>query len=123
MVVQVDIEVKAGRFLESFGTKLYLGMYSPPVHAVLKPESDMLHLVVDDSSGDFGQNSIITCEDVVGIHLDGIFTLGASILQHNTTQHEVKLVLFKSDVSTAYQQLLIHPFFQIIQIMTVNGQW
>ena len=40
LAVQVDIEVKAGRFSPSFGTKLFLGMYSPPVHTVLNPGTD-----------------------------------------------------------------------------------
>ena len=65
---------------------------------------------------------MITCEDIAGIHLDGIHTLGASILQHNTAQHEVDLILFKLDISATYCQLPIHLLFQIVQIITIDGQ-
>ena len=97
-------------------------MYSPPVNTVPKPGTDTLHLMVDHSSGKFGLNMMIAPEDISGIHMDGIRTLGASILQHHAHHHGMRLIIFKSDVSAAYQQLPIHPFFQIIQIITVNGQ-
>ena len=118
LAVQVNIEVKAGRFSPSFGTKLFPGMYSPPVHTVPKPGTDTLRLMVDHSSGKFRLNTMIACEDISGVHLDGICMLRASILQHHTHHHGTKLVIFKSDISAAYQQLPIHPFFQII---TVDG--
>ena len=82
--MQVDIEVSTGRFWESFGTKLYPGMYSPLVHAILKPGSDTLCLMVDHLSSEFRPNSMIAHEDITGIHLDRICTLGVSILLHNT---------------------------------------
>ena len=47
--------------------ELLPGMYSPPVNAVPKPDSDMMRLVVDHSSGDFSPNSIIVWEDVMGV--------------------------------------------------------
>ena len=120
--MQVDIEVKAWRFSPSFGTELFPGTYSPPVHTVLKPGTDMLHLVVDHSSGEFRPKTMIAHEDISGVHLDGIHTLGALILQHHTNHHGTKLIIFKLDVSATYRQLPIHPFFQIIQIVTVDGQ-
>ena len=65
---------------------------------------------------------MIAHEDISGVHLDGIHTLGVSILKHHAHYHCTKLVIFKLDVSAAYQKLPIHPFFQIIQIITVDGQ-
>ena len=101
MAVQVDIKIEAGRFSELFRTELFLGMYSPPVHTVPKPESDTLHLVVDHSSRNFSPNSMIAHEDITGVHLDGIHMLGTSILQHRATHQEVDLLLFKFDISVS----------------------
>lgn len=84
--------------------------------------TDTLHLMVDHLSGEFGLNSMITCDDIAGVHLDGIHTLGVSILLHNAAHHDANLILFKSDVSAAYRQLPIHPLLQIIQIIPVDGQ-
>ena len=87
MVVQVDIKVKAGRFSDFFGTKLYPCMYSPSVHAVPKLESDMLHLMVDHLSGEFSPNNMIACEDIVGITLMVFAHLGlpsSNIMLHST---------------------------------------
>ena len=78
--------------------------------------------MVDHSSSEFGLNTMIAHEDISGIHLDGICMLGALILQHHADHHGTKLILFKLDISAAYQQLPIHLFFQIIQIIMVDGQ-
>ena len=83
----------------------------------------MLCLVVDHSSREFSPNSMIAHENIAGIHLNGIHMLWTSILQHKATHHRVDLLLFKSDISAAYWQLPIHPVFQIIQFMTINGHW
>ena len=40
-------------------------MYSLPVHIIPKPDSDMMCLVVDHSSGDFSPNLMIMWEDIV----------------------------------------------------------
>ena len=39
---QVEVEIVAGHFSGSFGTELLLSMYSLLIHAVPKPELDML---------------------------------------------------------------------------------
>ena len=76
---QVQTKIATKHFSELFRMELLLGMYSPPVHAVPKPDSDMMCLVVDHSSRDFSPNSMITREDVMGVWLDRLHTLcGAS---------------------------------------------
>ena len=74
------MEITTGRFSRLFGMDLLLGMYSPLVHAVPKLDSEMLQLVVNHSSGDCSPNLMITHEDITGVHLDSIHSLGASIL-------------------------------------------
>ena len=115
---QVDTEITAGHFSGSFGTKLLPGMYSPLVHAIPKPESEMLQLVIDHPSGDDSPNSMFVHEDVSGVQLN---SLGVSILQIKEENPHADLILFKSDVSAAYQQLPMHPLYQILQIVMVNG--
>ena len=116
------MEITTGHFSVSFGMELLPGMYSPPVHAVPKPDSEMLQLIVDHSSGNYSPNSMITHEDITGVHFDGIHSLGALILQIKRDDLNCDLILFKSDISTAYCQLPMHPLYQILQIVTVNGQ-
>ena len=77
---QVQTKIATEHFLELFRTELLPGMYSPPVHIVPKPDSDMIHLVVDHSSGDFSPNLMIVWEDVAEVHLDRLHTLGVSIM-------------------------------------------
>ena len=109
-------------FSKSFGADLLLGMYSLLVHAMPKPDSEMLRLVIDHSSGDCSPNSMITCEDITGVHLDGIHSLGASILQIKAHDLGSDLILFKSDIAATYCQLPMQPLYQILQIITVDRQ-
>lgn len=44
---QRDIEIAAEKFSPDFGTHLYDGMYSSPIHAVPKPKSTDLRLVTN----------------------------------------------------------------------------
>ena len=119
---QVWTEIAAEYFSESFRMELLLGMYSLPVHATPKPDSDTMHLIVDHSSGDFSPNSMIAWEDVVGVQLDRLHTLGVSIMQSKHNCPSADLILYESDASTAYHQLLMHPLYQILQIVTMGGQ-
>ena len=73
---QVKIKIVSGCFSDSFGMELLPGMYSSPVHTVFKPESNMMWFVIDYSSGDFSSDSMITQDDVAGVQLDGLHTLG-----------------------------------------------
>ena len=123
LVEQRDIEVNCGRFSAGFGTELLPGMYSMPIHAVPKPNSSKLRLVVDHSASTFSLNSMISREDIAGARLDGIKDLADSLIQfRRTCGNDTQLVLFKSDVSCAYRRLPMHPLWQVKQIITVEGQ-
>ncbi|KAG1821946.1 uncharacterized protein BJ212DRAFT_1547700 [Suillus subaureus] len=78
---QVDEEVWLGCFSLPFGPNLLAEMYSTPVRVVPKPNSTKLCLVVDHSAGDFSLNSIINLDDSSGVKLDGMHSLGLSLLQ------------------------------------------
>jgi hypothetical protein len=119
---QVDEEVRLGRFAHPFGPDLLGGMYSTPVHVILKPNSSKLHLVVDHSAGEFSLNSMINLDDSSGVKLDGMRSLGLSLLQFHREHGNVPLVVFKSDVSQAYRRLPMHPLWQLKQVITVNNK-
>jgi hypothetical protein len=118
---QVDVEVQLGRFSHSFGLDLLGGMYSTPIHVVPKPNSTKLRLVVDHSAGEFSLNSMIDLDDSSGIKLDGMCSLGLSLLQFRREHGNVPLVVFKSDISQAYHCLPMHPLWQLKQVITVNN--
>ena len=87
-----------------------------------KPESDTMQLVIDHSSGDFSPNSMITQEDVVGVWLNSLHTLDVSIMWIKHDFPGADLLLYKSKVLAACCQLPMHPLYQILQIVTVDGQ-
>jgi hypothetical protein len=118
---QADVKILAGRFSQSFGTELLPGMYSIPIHAVPKPESNKLCLVVDQSAGEFSLNSMIDREDIKGVKLDGIPSLGVSLCRFHAKNPEAVLVMWKSDVSSAYRLTPMHPLWQLKQIITIDG--
>ncbi|KIL54272.1 hypothetical protein M378DRAFT_92882 [Amanita muscaria Koide BX008] len=123
LIDQCRTEVEVERFSPSFGTELLPGMYSMPIHSVPKLGSNKLRLVVDHSFSDHSLNSMIPREEIAGTKLDSIKDLIDSILQFRRgSVHDVKLVLFKSDVSAAYHHLPMHPLWQLKQIITVEGQ-
>ena len=118
---QRDIEIKAERYLEGFGTVLLPGMYSTPIHAVPKPRSDKLRLVNDHSAGPFSLNSMIAHEDIAGAKMDSISDLAEALLRYRRAHPHEKLVMFKSDVSAAYRRLPLHLLWQIKQIVTIDS--
>ena len=120
---QCDAEVAAGQFSPAFGADLLPGMYSMPIHAIPKPNSSDLRLVVDHSAGDFSLNAImmIPHDAIAGCCLDTLKHLGGALLQYRHIHGNVRLVLFKSDVSLAYRRMPLHPLYQLKQIITVDG--
>jgi hypothetical protein len=97
-------------------------MYSVPVHTVPKPHSNKLRLVVDHTAGDYSLNSMIDRDAIKGTKLDGLHSLGASLLRFRAQHPTVELVMFKSDISQAFRRLPMHPLWQVKQILTVHGQ-
>ena len=79
---QVEAEVWKGWYLEDFGPDLLPGMYLTPVHAVPKPGTDTFQLINDQSAGEFSPNSMIHLDDIAGTCMDGIKSLGTSLLAH-----------------------------------------
>lgn len=79
MKEQVAKEMLKGRFLEPFGPDLLPGMYSMPVHTVLKLGVKKFCLVTDHSTGTYVLNNMITHEDVAGVTLDNVYDLGQAL--------------------------------------------
>jgi hypothetical protein len=98
--VQHDHKIMKGHYSPSFGTELLPGMYSPPIHIILKPHSDDLQLINDQSAGQFSLNSMILPSHIEGLKLDNITLLFDSILAFCRIpgNESVKLELFKSDI-------------------------
>lgn len=117
---QCDIEIEKGCFSAAFGPDLLPGIYSMPIHAVPKPNSDDLRMVTDQSAGNFSLNSMIPREDIRGYPLDNMKRLGDILLQIQWTEGNGPLTLFKSDVAEAYRLLSVHPYWQIKQINTLG---
>jgi hypothetical protein len=119
---QRDEEIKLRRWSQSFGSQLLPGMYSSPIGVVPKPHSDKLRLVNDHSQEPYSPNSMITntnpsfpldtIDDLVGVLL-------AARRDHGKNR---QLVLWKSDVKSAYRLMPMHPLWQIRQIVTVDGE-
>ena len=102
LLSQVKSEQEAGRLSPPFGPDLLPGMYSPPVHAVPKPASENLRMVVDHSAGKYSLNSMIDSKDIAGVKLDGINSFGASLRSFKAKDPISQLVVFKSDVADAF---------------------
>ena len=118
---QRNEEVALKRWSKSFGKKLLPGMYSSPIGAVPKSTPGNYRIIVDQSSGPHALNSMIP-RSQVKIKLDNIHDLGAALLAVRKKHPKRKLILFKSDVKSAYRQLPVHPLWQIKQVVTIDGQ-
>jgi hypothetical protein len=119
---QRDVEVQVKRYSESFRKELLPGMYSTPIHTVPKPHSVKLWLVNDHSTGEYSLNSIIVRDHIMGCRLDTVSDLVNALLRDHQNHGNRKLILFKSDVAMAYCHLILHPIWQIKQIVTVDGE-
>ena len=110
-------------FSEPF-LELLPGMNVVPVHTILKLV-DKLHLIVDHSTGSCLINSMIDQDSISGVKLDGIKTLGDSIRAFRASQPNslAPLVLWKSDIAAAYQQIPMHPLWQIKQAICIDNQF
>ncbi|PIL33308.1 hypothetical protein GSI_04758 [Ganoderma sinense ZZ0214-1] len=119
---QRDEEIALGRYSPPFGPDLLPGMYSMPIHVVPKPHSDKLRLINNLSAGPYSLNSMIRPESIRGAVLDGMPLFGAEIRRLRREFPGEPLILWKSDVSQAYRRIPISPFWQIRQIVTIEGQ-
>ena len=100
LLEQREKEINAGRLSELF-KDLLPGMNVVPVHTIPKP-GDKLRLIVDHSASTCSINSMIECQSISGVKLDGIRTLGDSIRVFRANHPDSLaplLVLWKSDVA------------------------
>ena len=74
---QIQTEVDADHYSAPFRPDLLPGMYSTPILAV--PRKGNLHLGNHQSHGKFSLNSMINCNNIARVKLDGIYELGESL--------------------------------------------
>ena len=119
---QRDEEISLGRYSHAFGADLLPGMFSMPIHVVPKPHSDKLRLINNLSAGKFSLNSMIRPESIKGAVLDSLPALGFEY--HKLCQQHPKedIIFWKSDVSQAYRQMPMSLYWQIFQVITIDGQ-
>lgn len=92
-----------------------------PIYAVPKPHSEKLRLVNHQSYGPFALNSMIKREDICENPLDNLWDLGADLLAFRSEHgYEVKLRMYKTDISRAFRNLPSHVLWQIKQIVKVD---
>ena len=115
-------EQQKGFFSNSFGSHLLPGMYSMPIYAVPKPHSTDLRLVTDHSAGSYSLNSMIDHSKVTGFPLDNVRHHGEMLYDIRRSIGNVSLTLWKSDIADAYRLLPMSPYWQIKQIITIDGQ-
>ena len=108
------------RYSAPFGPDLLPGMYSMPIHAVPKPNSDKLRLINNHSATEYSLNDMIPRDDV-GMRQDNVQDLAKNLLHFRRQFGNLPVWLFKSDVSNAYRLLPMHPLWQIKQVVTING--
>ena len=118
IAMQFREEEACSRFSPLFGHDLLPGMYSVPVHAVPKPRSEKLRMVVDHSAGSPSLNDMIDRDVIAGTKMDGMCSLNASLLEFREKNPHTKLVIFKSNMSMAYRRMPMHPLWQLKQIVT-----
>jgi hypothetical protein len=114
-------EQHKNRYSTSFGPDLLPGMYSMPIHAVPKPNSTDLRLVNDHSAGRFALNNMIDHSRVTGFPWDSLHHLGEMLLDVRRSIGNVPLTLWKSDIADAYRLLPMSLFWQLKQIVTIDG--
>ena len=97
-------------------------MHASPIHAVPKPHSEKMCMIINQSTGPYAPNMMIKCEDIKGFPLDNMRHLGDGLLACHHAKPNQRLVLFKSDVAEAYWLLPMHPLWQIKQIITIDNE-
>ena len=115
---QRDIEIRKGRFSESFGPDLLPGMYCMPAHAVPKPNSSDLRMVTDHSASPYSLNSMVYHDQVTGYPLDNMTHMGEMLIAHHRlASDDRKTVVWKSDIAEPYPlatpALLVFLFLSI----------
>ncbi|THU76079.1 hypothetical protein K435DRAFT_879754 [Dendrothele bispora CBS 962.96] len=117
---QCEVEVEAKRHSPAFGPELFPGMYSTPVFAVPKPHTDTFRLVVHQSAGEYCQNNMVDRDETRGARMDNLLVFIPLLLAFARAHPSEKLVIWKSDVSSAFRLVPVHPLWQIRQVVTAG---
>ena len=83
-------------------------MYAMPIHVILKPHTTNFRLITNLSTGDFAPNTMIDKDDTTNLPLDMITELGSALISFRQVHRDVKLMMWKSDMSQAYHRMLMH---------------
>jgi hypothetical protein len=76
-------------------------MHASPIHAILKPHSEKLHMVINQSAGPYALNLMFRRQDICGFPLDNMTHLGEGLIRKHPEKPGQHLVVFKSDVAKA----------------------
>src|SRR5882724_4694027 len=87
----------------------------------MKPHSNDLRIVIDQSAGPHSLNSWMNKQDT-SIRLNNLQDFGSILRSIRARIGSNPLTLFKDDVSKAYHRMPAHPLWQIKQIVTVDGK-
>jgi hypothetical protein len=111
---QRDTEIACDRYSPAFGPDLLPGMYSTPVGVVPKPHSGRFR------AGPHAPNSWIARDDS-SVRFDNLQDFGSILRNVHKRYKRAPAWLFKDDVSGAYRRWPLHPFWQIKQVVTIDG--
>ncbi|KAH9856339.1 hypothetical protein C2E23DRAFT_882417 [Lenzites betulinus] len=123
LCVQHDAEIALNCYSVSFSCDLLPGMYSMPVHVVPKPRSMKFQLVNDHSARKYLLNSMIHPEAIKGVVLDGIPALGDALCHFRRMHPQRQIIMWKSNVLQAYRRMPVSLFWQVQQVVTIDGDW
>ncbi|CAA7267958.1 unnamed protein product [Cyclocybe aegerita] len=116
---QRDIEVSLGCFLQPF-LHLLPGMLAIPFNVATKPHSDKLCLCFNYSAQPFLCNEMIP-KELVLVSLDNLQDLGHALQEvHIAGGSSTCLMVWKSDIKCAYQNIPMHPLWQIKQLAALT---
>ena len=97
-------------------------MYAMPIHVIPKPHTVNYRLITNLSAGDYAPNTMIDKSKVTNLPLDTISDLGAALIAFCRSHGNVKLLMWKSDVSQAYRRMPMHERWQMKQIHTIENE-
>jgi hypothetical protein len=121
---QRDIEIEKGHFSHTFGTDILPGMHLSPLHAVPKPHSTDFRMVINQSAGEYSPNSMIDKNHLPPYPMDNLTHLGVWLIDlHWHKQRSDNIIIWKSNVAKAYRLMPMHPFWQVKQVVTIDGLW
>jgi hypothetical protein len=106
--VQQDHERLKERFLGLFERDLLPGMHALSIHAMPKPHSEELCMVINQSARPCSPNGIIKHKDIKDFPLDNMKHLGTGLLACHWADPNQSFQLFKLDVAEAYLLLSMH---------------